>query len=79
MRKPKPISLDDKAMFRQEPHYEPVGVCSYCMAPIEALQPGGDKPRHIESKLRVGECPQGLRQSDERLRSVPRRRNASRE
>lgn len=30
--------------------YQPVGFCGECVKPIEAIQPGGLQPRHVESK-----------------------------
>jgi hypothetical protein len=33
--------------------YESTGRCGICLRPIEALQPGGLSPRHIEDGSRI--------------------------
>jgi len=40
--------------------WEKVGFCTYCLMSIEAKQPGGLDPRHIQTQVPYGECPQGI-------------------
>lgn len=30
--------------------WQPVGFCLFCVRPIEAQQPGGHHPRHVEDR-----------------------------
>ncbi len=41
--------------------YESCGHCSFCLLPLEAIQPGGRNPRHSESKIPYGQCPEALK------------------
>jgi len=36
--------------------YITTGRCFYCLAPIEALQPGGLNPRHVADQVPYGQC-----------------------
>ncbi len=36
--------------------YQQIGFCPECLERIEALQPGGLEPRHVETKVEYGEC-----------------------
>lgn len=37
--------------------YERVGLCGICLQDIEALQPGGLNPRHVDTGIPYRECP----------------------
>lgn len=40
--------------------YRDSGFCSNCLLTIEAIQPGGLKPRHKSNHVPVGECAQAV-------------------
>jgi hypothetical protein len=48
--KPAPFVSDLSATKTQ---YESTGRCGICLRPIEALQPGGLSPRHVEDGSRI--------------------------
>jgi hypothetical protein len=48
--KPAPFVSDLSATKTQ---YESTGRCGICLRPIEALQPGGLSPRHVEDKSAI--------------------------
>jgi hypothetical protein len=36
--------------------YERIGLCSFCLFAIEAIQPGGRDVRHVETGVAYREC-----------------------
>lgn len=50
---PSPIGSD---LFEKATRYQPVGVCRFCLKPLEAIQPGGSSPRHCSSEIPYGGC-----------------------
>ena len=38
------------------PKYEPIGVCFFCIRPVEAINPGGTAIRHIETRVPYRQC-----------------------
>lgn len=47
--------------------YQKVGLCFWCGLPIEALQPSGATPRHIDSAIPYGKCEKALKYVSEEI------------
>lgn len=64
-------SPTDSALLPGRKQWQPTGFCGVCVKPIEALQPGGLDPRHIETQTPL--CSE--KGSFDSLRDVPEKEN----
>jgi hypothetical protein len=53
---PNPSPLPNRSDSVLTRNYAPAGRCGMCLMQIEALQPGGLDPRHVETKVPYGKC-----------------------
>jgi len=54
-------SRNDWASSQQKKVWQSIGLCFFCHLPLEALQPGGEHPRHEGSEIGYGLCDAAIR------------------